>query len=76
MVPYGDARNMMGIGKIMLTFPASFSVKPLRIHGTPERDSIGKRVSGGCVRMYDEDFEDLAGRLEHVSLPINVHYQE
>lgn len=74
-VPCGDARNMMGVGKMTLVFPPGFSSKPLRIHGTIVPESIGKRVTGGCVRMHDQDFEDLARRLKEVPLPIRVHYQ-
>lgn len=28
-------------------------------HGTPNRASIGSAASHGCVRMYDEDIEEL-----------------
>lgn len=76
MVPYGDPRNQMGVGKIFLTFPRGWYHEPLRIHGTIEPDSIGKRVSGGCIRMFDEDFIDLARRLKRTKLPIKVHWRE
>ena len=29
------------------------------IHGTNEPDSIGKQLSHGCIRMFNEDVEDL-----------------
>nr|WP_131923973.1 L,D-transpeptidase [Hazenella coriacea] len=29
------------------------------IHGTNRPSSIGKRVSRGCIRMYNQDVEDL-----------------
>ncbi|MDF5737199.1 MAG: L,D-transpeptidase [Nostoc sp.] len=28
-------------------------------HGTPDRSSVGKAVSGGCVRMYNENVREL-----------------
>jgi lipoprotein-anchoring transpeptidase ErfK/SrfK len=28
-------------------------------HGTPDRDSVGKAASHGCIRMYDEDVREL-----------------
>ncbi|WP_375515479.1 L,D-transpeptidase [uncultured Nostoc sp.] len=28
-------------------------------HGTPDRSSIGKAVSGGCVRMYNKNVLEL-----------------
>lgn len=31
------------------------------IHGTNDPSSIGKRVSHGCIRMYNEDVVELAG---------------
>jgi lipoprotein-anchoring transpeptidase ErfK/SrfK len=30
------------------------------IHGTNRPSSIGKRVSHGCIRMYNRDVEDLS----------------
>lgn len=30
------------------------------IHGTNRPSSIGKRVSRGCIRMYNKDVEELA----------------
>jgi lipoprotein-anchoring transpeptidase ErfK/SrfK len=29
------------------------------IHGTWQRDSIGKQSSAGCIRMLNEDVEEL-----------------
>ncbi|MBM3530895.1 MAG: L,D-transpeptidase [Alphaproteobacteria bacterium] len=34
-----------------------------RIHGTSEPDSIGRRVSSGCIRMLNEDVTDLYNRV-------------
>lgn len=28
-------------------------------HGTPDRQSVGKAISHGCIRMYNEDIEQL-----------------
>ncbi|ASC74032.1 Putative L,D-transpeptidase YkuD [Halomicronema hongdechloris C2206] len=28
-------------------------------HGTPNRDSVGRAASHGCVRMYNEDIREL-----------------
>lgn len=33
-----------------------------RIHGTPEWWTIGKSVSSGCVRMFNQDVIDLHDR--------------
>jgi lipoprotein-anchoring transpeptidase ErfK/SrfK len=34
-----------------------------RIHGTNDPTTIGKRVSSGCIRLTNEDVEDLYGRV-------------
>ena len=34
-----------------------------RIHGTNAPDTIGKRVSSGCIRLTNEDVEDLYNRV-------------
>lgn len=34
-----------------------------RIHGTNAPDTIGQRVSSGCIRLVNEDVEDLFGRV-------------
>ncbi|WP_026672254.1 L,D-transpeptidase family protein [Alkalihalobacterium bogoriense] len=38
----------------------SLSKKHYGIHGTNDPSSIGKAVSRGCIRMYNEDVEELA----------------
>ncbi|MBI1389294.1 MAG: L,D-transpeptidase family protein [bacterium] len=52
VVPAGDPENAlghrwMGIGN------------SLGIHGTNEPDTIGYRKSAGCIRMFNEDVEEL-----------------
>jgi lipoprotein-anchoring transpeptidase ErfK/SrfK len=34
-----------------------------RIHGTSEPDSIGKAVSSGCIRLFNQDIIDLYNRV-------------
>ena len=34
-----------------------------RIHGTNAPDTIGKRVSSGCIRLTNADVEDLFNRV-------------
>ncbi len=75
IIPYGDPRNMMGAGKMLLAFPQGWTNKPLRIHGTTVPSSIGKRVSSGCVRMLDADFLDLAQILASEKLPIKMFWR-
>jgi len=33
--------------------------RPYAIHGTNEPESVGKAMSSGCMRMYNEDFKEL-----------------
>jgi len=48
-----------------------------RIHGTNAPESIGTRVSSGCIRLVNEDVIDLYGRVnvgaKVVVLPIEHH---
>ncbi len=48
-----------------------------RIHGTNAPETIGKRVSSGCIRMVNEDVIDLYGRTrvgtKVVVLPMGHH---
>jgi len=52
-VPYGDPENLLG------THWISINVKGYGLHGTWEPDTIGKQMSAGCVRMLNEDIEQL-----------------
>jgi lipoprotein-anchoring transpeptidase ErfK/SrfK len=42
-----------------------------RIHGTNEPETIGMNVSSGCIRMMNQDVEDLYGRV-HVGTKVIV----
>ena len=54
-------------------------VKPLALpncatigfHGTPQRGSVGRAVSHGCVRLYDEDVRRLFEQVD-VGTPVTV----
>jgi lipoprotein-anchoring transpeptidase ErfK/SrfK len=35
-----------------------------RIHGTPDWKSVGKEVSSGCIRMFNQDVIDLYNRVQ------------
>ena len=55
--PSGSPDNPMGIGALTL------SGGDYAIHGTNRPDSIGRAVSGGCFRMFNEDIADLMRRV-------------
>ena len=48
-----------------------------RIHGTNAPDTIGQRVSSGCIRLTNEDVDDLFNRVtigaKVVVLPMSGH---
>jgi len=52
-IPYGDPENLLG------THWLSINVKGYGLHGTWEPDTIGKQASAGCIRMMNEDIEQL-----------------
>ncbi|MBP2658929.1 MAG: ErfK/YbiS/YcfS/YnhG family protein [Firmicutes bacterium] len=43
------------------------------IHGTNSPSSIGKIVSHGCIRMYNNDVLVLS-RLVSIGTPVRIHY--
>ncbi len=53
VVPYGDPRNVLG------TRWLGFDLAGYGIHGTWEPESIGKQSSAGCIRLLNEDVEEL-----------------
>ncbi|MFC7321254.1 L,D-transpeptidase family protein [Halobacillus campisalis] len=50
----------------------SLSKQYYGIHGTNDPSSIGKAVSKGCIRMYNNDVEELA-RTIPVGTPVFIH---
>ncbi|NJN38220.1 MAG: L,D-transpeptidase [Acaryochloridaceae cyanobacterium CSU_3_4] len=68
VVPGGDPENPLGRrwmgfwtdGKNWIGF-----------HGTPNRESVGTAASHGCVRMYNEDIEELF-ELVAIDTPVKV----
>ncbi|MFG6149183.1 L,D-transpeptidase family protein [Halobacillus sp. B23F22_1] len=50
----------------------SLSKQYYGIHGTNDPSSIGKAVSLGCVRMYNEDVEELAQTIP-IGTRVSIH---
>lgn len=50
----------------------SLSKQHYGIHGTNDPSSIGKAVSRGCIRMYNNDVEELA-RTVPIGTPVYIH---
>ncbi len=54
---FGDPKNVLGTRWI--GFEDKEGLYGYGIHGTAEPDSIGKEMSNGCIRLTNEDVEDL-----------------
>jgi len=59
VVPAGHPLNFMGAFKIHISHCTSRGCF-YRIHGNNDKSKIGKRVTGGCVRMYNDEGVELA----------------
>ena len=59
VIEYGDPENVLGTRWFALKSPKNPELTGFGIHGTWERDSIGYQSSDGCVRMFNEDVEEL-----------------
>jgi lipoprotein-anchoring transpeptidase ErfK/SrfK len=61
IIPPDDPENPLGGRWIGLTGVSGEAVGQLRygIHGTNEPESVGRSVSLGCIRLYNEDVEAL-----------------
>ena len=60
-IPFGDERNILGTRWMAIKDAANRNrdERGLGIHGTSDDSSIGKRVSGGCIRLVNRDVEEL-----------------
>ena len=54
----GDKRNLLGT-RWMRFIEETKVITGYGIHGTNEKDSIGKKSSQGCIRMTNEEVEEL-----------------
>jgi lipoprotein-anchoring transpeptidase ErfK/SrfK len=59
IIPFGDPRNVLGTRWMSIKDETHPDITGFGIHGTPLRDSIGAETSNGCVRMLNEDVEEL-----------------
>ena len=59
IIPFGDPRNVLGTRWMSFEDKARPDLKGFGIHGTSARDSIGRETSNGCIRMLNEDVEEV-----------------
>lgn len=59
-VPFGDPDNILGTRWLSLRATGETpDVRGYGIHGTWDPDSVGKALSAGCLRMVNEEVEEL-----------------
>ena len=58
-IEYGDPENVLGTRWMAIKSDDHPEITGFGIHGTWERNSIGKQSSAGCIRMLNEDVEEL-----------------
>lgn len=59
-VPYGDPENILGTRWLAIRATGDTpAVRGYGIHGTWNNESIGKAESAGCIRMRNEEVEEL-----------------
>ena len=58
-IEYGDPENVLGSRWMAIKSENHPELTGFGIHGTWERNSIGKQSSAGCIRMLNEDVEEL-----------------
>ena len=59
IVPFGDPLNVLGTRWISIADESHPDIKGFGIHGTTDRESIGGETSNGCIRMLNEDVEEV-----------------
>lgn len=58
-IEFGDPENLLGTRWMKIMADDHPEITGFGIHGTWERDSIGSQSSAGCVRMLNEEVEEL-----------------
>ena len=58
-IEYGDPENVLGTRWMALRSVDHPELTGFGIHGTWERNSIGQQSSAGCIRMLNENVEEL-----------------
>lgn len=65
LIPYGSPDNPLGTRWI------GFDIPGYGIHGTTQPETIGYQLSDGCIRMYNEDVEELF-MLVRGNMPVTI----
>jgi lipoprotein-anchoring transpeptidase ErfK/SrfK len=71
-IPGGSPRNPLGARWLGTTARGRATSRIIGIHGTNQPSSIGRRISGGCVRMHNQDAIELYGVIP-VGTRVSIH---
>ncbi len=74
VVPPGP-NNPLGRVAFYIRFIENDPKMPILIHGTNKPESIGKRITRGCIRMHNEDIIKLASIIKD-KLPVLVIFEK
>jgi lipoprotein-anchoring transpeptidase ErfK/SrfK len=59
-IPPNHKKNFLGTFKMDLSHSVPGFGAVYRIHGNNNKTKIGRRATGGCIRMHNEEGEELA----------------
>ena len=73
VIASGDPENPLGSRWMRLTGTedSNRNYKGYGIHGTKDRSSIGQNASNGCIRMLNEEVEELYDIIK-TSVPVII----
>ena len=72
VVPFGDKENILGTRWMAIKATGNTpEIKGYGIHGTWDNATIGKAESAGCIRLRNEDIEELF-QLVPVGTPVTI----
>jgi lipoprotein-anchoring transpeptidase ErfK/SrfK len=71
-MPGGSARNPLGARWLGTTARGRATGWPIGIHGTNQPSSIGQRISGGCIRTYNQTAIELYETIP-IGTPVWIH---
>mgnify|MGYP001108509699 CR=1 FL=1 len=72
-----DKRNALGKAALKIQFDReSLKRYPyliyVLIHGTNDPESIGKKITRGCIRMYNEDILEMIGIISNAKTRVTI----
>ena len=69
-IPYGDPKNILGTRWMGIT-DAQKTLKEYGIHGTWQPETVGAYVSKGCIRLLNDDVEELY-KIVMIGTPVTI----